>query len=747
MKNNEIQFYLLSRNSALKQTLKDALNLFQSNKLQTLSSIDNIQFIPNSIFFIDQEILTKNIELSDQILNTTILLTPDPLTCAQTLQNQFKRSLCFEEIDAQSLQLLIDDLLSIVRTNKALENSLEQYITLVNHSPDTICLINQKGDILFINQIHEGYSLEKVEGSSVFDYMSEFFIKKYRKKLKLTIEKQLPQELEVQILDGRFFSVRLVPIIENKVTHNILVISSDISELKESENRYRALVEASFEGLMLSVDHLVVEANQSLATMLGFEQANDLIGMGPLERATPETSAKIIENIKANFERPYEGELLKKDGSILPVEIIGKSTTFKGKKARITGIRDISARKTAEQERKKIEEQFMQTQKLESLGILAGGIAHDFNNLLVSILGNAELAQLSIPENNPAQQYMQRLINTSHTAADLSKQMLAYSGHGQFILTDINLSELIQDMLHLLEVSITKSTQLTCQFSETPPLLKGDITQIRQVIMNLLINASESFSGKPGKILIKTGHQDDISSELENSDILDIEKNIPYIFCEVSDNGSGMDDETLNKLFDPFFTTKFTGRGLGLSVAQGIVRGHKGFISVNSQPNQGTTFKIFFPALTIKVTPTRAKEKSPLACSMEAHQDYILIIDDEDSVRLTIESALEFCGYQSLSAINGQTGLEIFKKFQDQIKMVILDLVMPDLTGEQVLQEIHKLSPDCPILLISGFKKKVLDQLICNKPHVQFLLKPFRIKKLSDEIEYLLKQKIDMKKK
>jgi len=259
----------------------------------------------------------------------------------------------------------------------------------------------------------------------------------------------------------------------------------------------------------------------------------------------------------------------------------------------IETIRDITERKRAEEERLALDRQVQHTQKLESLGILAGGIAHDFNNILMAILGNADLALRDLSPMSPARDNIKEIEKASRRAADLAKQMLAYSGRGKFVVQPIDLGELVEEISYLLEVSISKKVVLKYNMAEKLPTFDGDVTQIRQVIMNLIINASEAIGSRSGVIVLSTGVM--YCNEIYLSGVNEVlratlDEPLPegqYVYFEVADNGCGMDKETMKKVFDPFFTTKFTGRGLGMSAVLGIVRGHRGPIKVSSDLGKG----------------------------------------------------------------------------------------------------------------------------------------------------------------
>jgi PAS domain S-box-containing protein len=259
-------------------------------------------------------------------------------------------------------------------------------------------------------------------------------------------------------------------------------------------------------------------------------------------------------------------------------------------------IQDISERRKLEEERVTLEQQLRQVQKLESLGVLAGGIAHDFNNILMAILGNADLALMRIDQASPARENLAQIGKAATRAAELAKQMLAYSGKARFSVESIDLNEVLEDMIHLLEVSISKKAVLRLNLQPALPPVEADATQIRQIVMNLIINASEAIGDESGVISISTGALECTRAYLKDVWLDEKIQEGSYLFLEVSDSGCGMDKETLARLFDPFFTTKFTGRGLGMAAVLGIIRGHHGAIKVYSEAGKGTTFKVLLPA-------------------------------------------------------------------------------------------------------------------------------------------------------
>lgn len=394
-------------------------------------------------------------------------------------------------------------------------------------------------------------------------------------------------------------------------------------------------------------------------------------------------------------------------------------------------VTDITAQRVAEEARKRLDQQMQHAQKLESLGVLAGGIAHDFNNLLVAILGNAGLALMELGPESPARQTVQQIEVAAQRAAELTRQMLAYSGKGKFVIEPLNLSRVVGEMAHLLEVSVSKRAALRYRFADALPTVEGDATQIRQVIMNLILNASDAIGEAGGTITISTGvmHAD--------TDYLSgpfTEAGLPegtYVFLEVSDNGSGMDAETSARIFDPFFSTKFTGRGLGLAAVLGIVRGHQGAIKLYSELGRGTTFKVLFPAVESRERPESVSEllsESPAAAGRT-----ILVVDDDRTVRAVTQRILEHAGFRVALAEDGSAGLEAYAA-NPGIALVLLDMTMPQMDGEEAFRELRRLDPNVKVLLTSGYSEQDATESFAGKGLAGFIQKPYRPQELLGRI-------------
>ncbi len=389
---------------------------------------------------------------------------------------------------------------------------------------------------------------------------------------------------------------------------------------------------------------------------------------------------------------------------------------------------DITDKKEAEARRLAMERHMLQTQKLESLGVLAGGIAHDFNNILMGILGYASLALDDISPMSPVRNRIQEIIKASRRAAELCRQMLAYSGRGKFVVERIDLCELIEEMVHLLRTSVSKKAILNLKLEKGLPPLEGDATQIRQILMNLIMNASEAIGDRSGVITVSTGAMtcgDDYLSKTYFE--WDLKPGL-YVYLEVSDTGCGMDKETVERIFEPFFTTKFIGRGLGLSAAMGIVRGHHGALKVYTELGKGTSFKILFPA--VKDDPLAASCREAASEAEWRGQGSVLLVDDEETVRALGQTMLERIGYTVFTAGDGREALDVIEQSKERIDLVILDLTMPRMDGEEAFRELRRIAPNIPVVLSSGYTEHEISARFAGKGLAGFIQKPYTMQEL-----------------
>lgn len=365
--------------------------------------------------------------------------------------------------------------------------------------------------------------------------------------------------------------------------------------------------------------------------------------------------------------------------------------------------------------------------KVESLGILAGGIAHDFNNLLTPILGYASL--LSESQDSGMAALARPIVDAAERAARLTEQILAYSGEGRFEVKHIDLSEAVREIFQLISPSINKNAEVILALGADLPRIEADPAQMSQLIVNLVINASEAITDETGFIRITTSVVavgKDFVAQTFLSDHRSLSEGT-YVCLEISDTGCGMNEETLTKMFDPFFTTKFTGRGLGLAAVSGIIRSHRGAIQATSKLDQGSTFRVFFPA-SREVPQKSGPERSSL--SRTKRPGDILIVDDETCVEELSRTALENAGYKVLSAKNGKEAVAIFNSRSASIRLIVLDLTMPEMGGDRALIALRAIDPQIPILLSSGYNEVEVARRFTSDCPTAFLQKPYTARQL-----------------
>ena len=520
----------------------------------------------------------------------------------------------------------------------------------------------------------------------------------------------------------RLWGVHL-DITERKLADAALRASEEA--LRESEARYRRLVEMAPEAILVQQDGKIVYCNEAATRLYGAKTRAELVGTGMFDRVHPGDLPAVRDRVR-EAERGAslplrEARHLRLDGSELAVETTAGPVEWHGRRAMLVFARDIAQRKRAEA-------RLRDAQKLESLGLLAGGVAHDFNNLLVGVIGNASLAQEMLSPHHPIADLLDRVLKSGEHAAHLTRQMLAYSGKGRFVVETLNLSTLIPDMIGLVRPSIPGKIALRLDLAQDLPPVAADRGQLQQVFMNLALNASEAIGSRDGLITVRTG------VEAVDESYLQLHPETParpgkYVFLEVRDTGCGMDDATQTKIFDPFFSTKFVGRGLGLAAVDGIVRGHKGAIIVDSAPGKGSRFTVFFPvaALSVKAEPAAIPGATPRGAGT------VLVVDDELFVRETARRALEHNGYTALLADSGPAAIDACKRHPGEIALVVLDLSMPHMSGEETLPELRKIRPEIKIMVSSGYSESEVMKLFHGQRVSGFIQKPYTSQGLAEK--------------
>ena len=496
--------------------------------------------------------------------------------------------------------------------------------------------------------------------------------------------------------------------------------------LRASEERFRALIENSSDMItLLNSEGTTVYASPSITRVLGYTP-DEYVGRDVFDVLHPDDRDSVMAefvDIQGRAGRAFRAQyrFRHRDGSWRWIEGVGSNMLAEPSvRAIVMNARDVT-------ERIEAEASLRQAQKMESLGILAGGVAHDFNNLLVALLGQTSLALAQLPLESPARTHVEKAVRAAERAADLTRQMLAYSGRGQFEMRFINLNTLIRENLHLFEVAVPKNVQLGSDLAEALPLIEADVGQMQQVVMNLIINAAEAIGERPGAVVVSTAAIQ-VSAGDDRLWRFTGESPTPghYVVLEVRDNGSGMDAETLSKIFDQFFTTKFTGRGLGLAAVLGIVRGHRGGLHVTSEPGQGTAFRLAFPALDRPEGGRMENEDKTTPGAFTPHSSpFILVIDDEEPVREAVTDILEMEGLQVLSAASGAAGVDLYRERRAEVRLVLLDLSMPGMNGEQAFHELRRIDPSAQVILSSGYSQLEATQRFVGLGLAGFIQKPY----------------------
>ncbi len=403
---------------------------------------------------------------------------------------------------------------------------------------------------------------------------------------------------------------------------------------------------------------------------------------------------------------------------------------------------DLVAQTLANHDRLRLERRLHEAQKMESLGVLAGGVAHDFNNLLVGILGGAELALSGLEAESHSRRHVELVREAALRASDLCSQMLAYSGKGKFLLETVDLSTVVEGTAHLVSASLRKDAVLSYQLAGDLPATEVDVTQVRQIVMNLLTNAADALPEEGGEVTLATGcevfRRENLAPELPGTNLAPG----PYVFLEVTDTGRGMDEAIRGRIFEPFYTTKFAGRGLGLAAVLGIVRSHGGAIDVDSVPRRGTRIRVYFPAVEGVARPA----EEPVAPTVHPPATgTVLLVDDEELVRQVARDMLEASGFEVLSAGDGREAVELVERHGEGIDAVILDLTMPRMSGEAAFDEIRRRRAELPILLASGYTEEETLKRFAGKGVAAFVHKPFRAESFVEAVQGAMATRVPQK--
>ena len=506
------------------------------------------------------------------------------------------------------------------------------------------------------------------------------------------------------------------------------------------EERYREIFDNAADLILThDLEGTITSFNPAAERLLGWSSA-EITGRNVSEilaRDERETTGGITApapTLQAENGVLFQLDLLARDGHRIPVEVSSWTAFEHGQPIGRQAIcRDLTGRLRDQAERARLDHKIQESQKLESLGVLAGGVAHDFNNLLTTILGNASLAQMDSPPDARAQPCLQQIEIAAERAAGLCQQMLAYSGQGRFVVKRTDLSALIRQNEGLLRASLNRKAVLDLRLADHLPATIADVTQMQQMIMNLVINAGEALGENAGTITITTGTTQATRADFAASHLAPELPEGEYVFLEIADTGAGISAETRDKIFDPFFSTKFTGRGLGLAAVLGIVRGHRGAIRVTSQPGAGSTFHVLLPSTG---TPSLQTE-FPFPANARTNR-LILLVDDEESVRTATRRMLENLGYEVVTAADGFEAVEQVRETGPRLCAVLLDLTMPRMDGAEAFVAMRALQPALRVLLMSGFAEQQALARFAGLGLTGFLQKPFKPDRLRDQLTAVL---------
>ncbi|WP_321495763.1 PAS domain S-box protein [uncultured Desulfobacter sp.] len=628
---------------------------------------------------------------------------------------------------------------------KDIQKATERYKSIIHTVIDSFWLTDLNGNLLDVNDAccrMSGYSETELLSMNIVDLdhsMNQDEVAARIEQIKdLGYSRFESKHLRK---NGTLYDVEVIAQYLVDKNDKLFIISRDITErkqmeqaLKESEARFKALHNASFGGIAIHDKGVILECNQGLSEMTGYS-IDQLIGMDGLLLIAETSRAMVMDNILSGYEKAYEAIGLRKNGEEYPIRVEARIIPYKGKNIRIVEFRDITEQKKAEQKNEALQEQLFQAQKMEAIGNLAGGVAHDFNNMLSIILGNIEILQEDIAPDSPLLLRIHEVKKAAERSADLTRQLLAFARKQTIAPKILNPNSTIEGMLKMLKRLIGEDIDLLWSPNELLWSVSMDPSQIDQILANLCVNARDAIKGV-GKVTIET---DNIC--LDNDYCKAHRGFLPgeFVLICVSDNGSGIDKETMEKLFDPFFTTKKKGHGtgLGLATVYGIVKQNNGFINVYSEAGQGTTFRIYIP----RQENCQAEGPEISMENLPKGSETILLVEDETAILHMTQTMLERMGYTVLPANRPEEAIRICSHYNEKIHLLITDVVMPSMNGRELVQTILKFIPDIKCLYMSGYTSNVIAHRGILDQGLNFINKPFSKQALSAQLRAILDEK------
>ncbi len=635
----------------------------------------------------------------------------------------------------------------LYRKVKELEESEKDYRALVDNIPDLLYRTDPQGRIIYVSRsVYDltGYTIEEAIGLNmareiyVFPEERKIFVAKLLKNRSITNFEARLRRKDGTIwwastnahfykdMDGEIIGIE-------GITRDISELKATETALKESEERYRTLHDASFGGIFVHDQGFVLECNQGLSDITGYT-LDELIGMDALNTLiAPDWRETVRQNIETGYGLPYEVEGVKKDGTIYPLYIQGKNIPYKGRTIRAVEYRDITEKKQDDKEKKDLEGKLRQAQKMEAIGRLAGGVAHDFNNMLGVILGHVDMALADLEPSHPLYANLEQIRSAGERSADLTRQLLAFARKQTVSPKVLDLNKTVAGMTRMLQRLIGEDIDLAWRPGKNVWPVKMDPSQIDQILANLCVNARDAIADV-GKVTIETGN-----TEFDEAFCSDHPGFLPgeYVLLAVSDDGCGIEPETLDNIFEPFFTTKESGKGtgLGLATVYGAVKQNNGFINVYSQPDQGTTFKIYFPRHRMK--KDTFPDKGPGQPAERGHET-ILLVEDEPAILEMATKMLERMGYRVIAASTPGQAIDLAQNYHGKIDLLLSDVVMPEMNGRDLAKTVLHYYPNLKRLFMSGYTANVIAHHGVLDKGINFIQKPFSEKNLGAKVREAL---------
>jgi two-component system cell cycle sensor histidine kinase/response regulator CckA len=651
-----------------------------------------------------------------------------------------------------------DQLEMQIAERKQVEQNLKDTNTFLQDildSSSSISIISTdlEQNVLFWNKGAEnifGYTAEEIVGNHKIDILyPDDEVKQEVSEIRSLLAREktnVHRELRERTKDGRTLWVKLnlTPTFdENGNQIGILGVGEDITEqrkmdeeLRRSEEKYRTILETMEEGCFeVDLSGNLTFFNNALCTISGYSR-EELMGMNNRDFTTAETAKRMyrIFNEIYTTGKPakiMDYEVIKSDGSKVILEM--SASLIQGISDRPLGfrgvVRDVTERKRAEQDQKKLEAQLQYAQKMEALGNLAGGIAHNFNNLLMGIMGNTSLLLLESEREGPQYEKLKKIEKLSDSGSLLTKQLLGYAREGRYEIKAINMNRVIKETSDTFAMT-KKNVTVHQKLGEELRAVKADQGQIEQVLWNLYVNAADAMP-TGGKLFLRTRNVPNEEMKTKPYDV----KPGTYVLVTVRDTGVGMDEETMEHIFEPFFTTKGLSRGTGLGLASvyGAVKAHGGYIDVKSRRGIGTTFDIYLPASQEGIT-----EEQELKGIMRNGTETILVLDDEEQILEVSKAMLETLGYTVYTANSGEKAIAMYREYHDAIDMVVLDMIMPDMGGGETYEKLKEINPTIKVLLSSGYSIDGQASEILQRGCDGFIQKPFTMEELSRNLRAIL---------